>query len=72
MSETDASGRLLTTAEVAHRLNVNRMTVVRYVEAKLLPCVYLPPSVKGGNRGSRRFRQEDVEAFIAASTKAAS
>jgi excisionase family DNA binding protein len=48
---------LLTTAEVARMLRVNRATVTRYARLGLLPFVRLPSGVY-------RFRREDIEALL--------
>ena len=52
-------GRLLTVSEVADLLNVHANTVRRWANHGLLPCYRL-----GTAKGDRRFRQEDVEAFV--------
>jgi excisionase family DNA binding protein len=55
----------LTTGQVAERYNVNRGTVKRWADNGRL-TFFLTPS------GQRRFHVADIEAAIAATTKAAS
>jgi len=50
---------LLTTGEVARLLNVHVNTIRRWTNQGILPAFFL------GSRGDRRFRQEDIEAFLA-------
>jgi len=49
---------MLTTTEVAHLLHVHPNTVRRWANNGLLPSYRL------GTRGDRRFKREEVEAFI--------
>lgn len=49
---------MLTTEQVARRLNVNAETIRRWVKAERLPAVTLPS-------GRLRFRPEVVDALIA-------
>ena len=49
---------MLTTTEVAHLLHVHPNTVRRWANKGLLPAYRL------GTRGDRRFKWEEVEAFI--------
>ena len=52
------NSRMLTTTEVAHLLHVHSNTVRRWANEGLLPVYRL------GTRGDRRFKPEEVEAFI--------
>ncbi len=51
------SDELLTTAEVARMLRVNRATVTRYARLGQLPFVRLPSGVY-------RFRRQDIEKLL--------
>lgn len=53
--------RLLTVSEVAHILHVHPNSVRRWTDLALLP------SYRVGTRGDRRFKWDDIAAFLAAS-----
>lgn len=53
----DNAPALLTAAEVAQRFRVTRMTIYRWADSGRLPVVLTPG-------GQRRFRPEDVDAFM--------
>lgn len=59
--------RLRTPAEVAHRLGVSPSTVLRYFDSGLLAGADMSPADKrrGRHRRMPRFRDEDVDAFVA-------
>lgn len=59
---------LLNTKEVATRLNMNPLTVIRLVDAGELVAIDVNP---GAARRTLRFRPEDVEQFIASREKKA-
>ena len=50
---------MLTTSEVAHLLNVHINTVRRWSNQSILKVYRI------GSRGDRRFRQEDINRFLA-------
>ena len=54
--------RLLTTKEVAERLNVSAVTVLRLADAGSLPAIEV---AKRERKRILRFRPETVEKFIA-------
>ena len=49
---------LMTVAQVARRLSAHPHSVRRWADSGLLSCYRI------GFRGDRRFKQEDVEAFL--------
>ena len=49
---------LMTVAQVARRLSAHPQSVRRWADSGLLSCYRI------GFRGDRRFKQEDVEAFL--------
>jgi excisionase family DNA binding protein len=57
---TQAPPRLLTTDEVAERLQVNRKTVYRLIWAGQLPAVKLASR----GRGALRVREDELEAWL--------
>jgi excisionase family DNA binding protein len=58
------SERLLATREVSDRLGVSTETVLRWVRRGELPAIRLPG-------GALRFRETDLEAWLAARTSGA-
>lgn len=56
-AEEREAERLLKLAEVCRRLNVDRKTVYKLIDAQLLPCFRIPGV-------GRRFEREDVETLI--------
>lgn len=61
--------KLLTPKEVAERLSVSSLTVIRLADAGALPVVEV---TKQRHRRTRRFRPEAVEKFIASRETATS
>lgn len=43
--------------EIAQRFGISRMTVTRWADDGILPCLKLPT-------GTRRFRRADIEAML--------
>ena len=62
-SSDDSEERLLTVSEVAHFLNVHHNSVRYWADNGLLRCYRI------GRRGDRRFRAEDVDAFLVSRSK---
>ena len=62
-SSDNLSQRLLTVSEVAHLLNAHVNSVRYWADTGLLPCYRI------GRRGDRRFRAEDVNAFLVSWSK---
>lgn len=60
---------LLDTKEVAARLHMSTLTVIRLVDAGELSAIDVNP---GAQRRTLRFRPEDIESFIASREKKAS
>ncbi len=57
-SPDDSGERLLTVSDVALLLNVHINSVRYWADHGLLPCYRI------GRRGDRRFRPQDVNAFL--------
>ena len=54
------NGNLLTVTQVAQLLNAHQHSVRRWADSGLLDCYSI------GFRGDRRFKSDDVEAFLLA------
>ena len=58
MARHKHASALLTTSEVAHRLNVHINTVRRWSNQGIIKAYRIGP------RGDRRFRREDIASFL--------
>lgn len=57
-NHANGSASLMTVAQVAHRLSAHPHSVRRWADSGLLSCYRI------GFRGDRRFKPDDVEAFL--------